>query len=286
MIPARFGRKRLDQFLLFKTGDRAVKRARPQSRPGHALDVFDHAWPCFGPLLTGPFPNCKYSSARMVESREMAIETEDDAIRFMRSVKFALRYNSTPSLPLASMYAAAKDQRCAIELTNVLLARDEVVETNVIAGRLVLVHHDVAPALYALRKRHRTAKLSGYAERAFRLIQDDGSASAGDVRRYLGVDGVKRPDPGDLALAELQREMLIDRGPSSVPKTGIPYLSKEGYPYRVFEKAHPDVVKHAKRMTVEAAIKTILQAAGPIPPKKLASMFKLCFSEEEMALAR
>ena len=184
------------------------------------------------------------------------------------------------------MYAAAKDQRCAIELTNVLLARDEVVETNVIAGRLVLVHRDIVPALHALRERHRAARLSEYAERAFRLIQDDGTASAGDVRRYLGVDGLKRPDPGDLALAELQREMLIDRGPASVPKTGIPYLSKEGYPYRVFEKAHPDLVKLARRIKTEAAIKTIIQAAGPIPPKKLASMFKLCFSEAEMDLAR
>jgi hypothetical protein len=210
------------------------------------------------------------------------MRTEDDAVRFMRTVKFALRYNSTPTLPLASMYAAAGDQRVAIELTNVLLARDEVVETNVIAGRLVLVHRDVVPALYALRTRRGAAKLSDYAERAFRLIQDDGTASAGDVCRFLGVDGLKRPDPADLALAELQREMLIDRAPSSVPKKGIPYLSKEGYPYRVFDKAHADLVKRAKRMAVDAAIREIVEAAGPIPPKKIASMFKLCFSEAEM----
>src|SRR5262245_2391790 len=76
------------------------------------------------------------------------IQTEKDAIRFMQTVKFALRYNSTPTLPMASMYAAADDQRRAIELTNALLARDEVVETNVIADRLVLVHRDVVPALY------------------------------------------------------------------------------------------------------------------------------------------
>src|SRR5215470_18183798 len=113
----------------------------------------------------------------------------------MRRVKFALRYNSTPTLPLASMYAAVVDQRRAIELTNALLARDEVVETNVIADRLVLVHREIVPALYSLRVRFRAAKLSDYAERAFNLIQDDGTASAGDVRRYLGVDGLKRPDP-------------------------------------------------------------------------------------------
>jgi len=209
------------------------------------------------------------------------IQTEDDAIRFMKDVKFALRYNSTPSLPLASMYAAAGDTRCAIELTNALLARDEVVETNVIADRLVLVHRSIVPALYALRVRFRSAKLSDYADRAFRLIEKDGTASAGDVRRYLGVDGLKRPDPGDLALAELQREMLIDRGPSSVPAKGIPYLSKEGYPYRVFDKAHPDLVKTAKKMKAEQAMEILVNAAGPIPEKKFVSLFKLCLKPEE-----
>src|SRR5262245_32831323 len=145
----------------------------------------------------------------------MIIRTEDDAVRFIRTVKFALRYNSTPGVPLASMYAAAGDQRKAIELTNVLLARDEVVETNVIANRLVLVHRDIVPAVYALRSRHRPAALSEYAGRALRLIEQDGSATSGDVRRYLGVDGSKRPDAADIALSELQRDMLIDRGPSS-----------------------------------------------------------------------
>src|SRR5215471_11074809 len=104
------------------------------------------------------------------------IETEDDAIKFIRRVKFALRYNSTPSLPLASMYGAARDQRLAIELTNALLARDEAIETNLIADRLVLVHCDVFPVLYALRARFRTSKLSDYAERALKLIREDGTA--------------------------------------------------------------------------------------------------------------
>jgi hypothetical protein len=209
------------------------------------------------------------------------IETEDDAIRFMRQVKFALRYNSTPALPLASMYGAARDQRRAIELTNALLARDEVIETNVIADRLVLVHRDVLPALYALRIRFRAAKLSDQAVRAYQLIRKDGTASAGDVRRFLGVDGMKRPDPADLALGELQRELLIDRGPSSVPETGIPYLSREGFPYRVFEKAHPELVRAAKKMKIEEALQTILDAAAAFPSRKTASMFKLCLSETE-----
>ena len=75
--------------------------------------------------------------------------------------------------------------------------------------------------------------------------------------------------------------MLIDRGPSSVPKSGIPYLSKEGFPYRVFEKAHPDLVKAARKLKLEAAMAAILDATRTFPPRKTASMFKLCFTEAE-----
>jgi hypothetical protein len=209
------------------------------------------------------------------------MKTEDDAVQFIRQVKFALRYNSTPALPLASMYAAARDQRVAIELTNALLARDEAIETNLIADRLVLVHRDVFPILYALRVRFRAGKLSDHAQKAFQLIRDDGTASAGDVRRFLGVDGMKRPDPADLALGDLQREVLVDRGPSSVPKKGIPYLSKEGYPYRVFEKAHPEIVKQGKKLKAEAALEKLLEVTSGFPARKTAAMFKLCLSEQE-----
>jgi hypothetical protein len=209
------------------------------------------------------------------------IETQDEAIRFIKRAKFALRYNSTPALPLASMYGAANDQRRAIELTNALLARDEVIETNIIADRLVLVHRDIVPALYALRTRFRAPRLPDYAEKAFHLIREDGTATAGDVRRFLGVDGMKRPDPADVALGDLQREMLIDRGPSSVPENGIPYLSKEGFPYRIFDKAHPDLVKAARKLKIEAAMATILDAASAFPARKTVSMFKLCFNEAE-----
>jgi hypothetical protein len=211
-----------------------------------------------------------------------SIQTENDAIRFMKAVKLVLRYNSTPTLPIASMYAAARDRRLAIELTNALLARDEVIETNVIADRLVLVHRDVVPALYALRTRFRAAKLSPNAARAFGLIQEGGAASVGDVRRFLGVDETPRPDPADVAVGELMREMLVDRGPSSIPKNGIPYLSKEGYPYRVFEKAHPELVKAAKKMKMDAAIEVMRQAAGTVPPRKFAAMFKLCLKKDEL----
>jgi hypothetical protein len=204
------------------------------------------------------------------------IETENDAIEFMKRVKFALRYNSTPSLPLASMYAAARDTRRAIELTNALLAQKFVVETNVIAGRLVLVYREVVPALYALRTRLRGSELSDAAEQALVLIRREGTASVGEIRRFLGVQNAKRPDAADLAVGELQRDMFIDRGPSSVPKRGIPYLSREGFPYRIFENAHSDLVKSAKKLKVDEALAIIREAAEPIPPSKFASMFKLC----------
>jgi len=211
-----------------------------------------------------------------------AIQTECDAIEFMKRVKFALRYNSTPSLPLASMYAAARDTRRAIELTNALLTRKEVVETNVIGGRLVLVHRDIVPALFALRIRLRSAKLSDDADRALRLIENEGTASVGEVRRFLGVQGTNRPDRADLAVSELQREMLIDRGPSVVPKNGIPYLSKEGFPYRLFEASHPDLVKTAKELRPSDALEIVRRAAGPISAKKFASLFRLCLKPEEV----
>jgi hypothetical protein len=202
------------------------------------------------------------------------IQNEADAVKFMKRVKFALRYNSTPSLPLPSMFEAAHDKRVAIELANALLAAKEVVETNVIADRLVLVHRDVVPALYMLRTRH-APNLSKNAARAFELIHENGTATVGDVRRFLGVEGLKRPDPADIAVGDLQREMLIDRGPSSVPKKGIPYLSKEGFPYRVFAKAHPDLIKAAKKLSSEEALQIIRDAVGAIPPRKFSSMFRL-----------
>jgi len=184
------------------------------------------------------------------------------------------------------MYGAARDKRLAIELANALLARNEVVETNVIADRLVLVHREIVPSLFALRRRFRTERLSINAERAFRMIQTDGTATAGDVRRFLGADGTKRPDAADLALAELQREMLVDRGPSSIPKNGIPYLSKEGFPYRAFERAHPELVKASKRIKVSDAVREIVNIFPAATERKLAAMFKLCFTPDELKACR
>jgi len=214
------------------------------------------------------------------------LKSTEDAVRFMQSVRIALRYNITPSLPLAGIHKAAGDVRRSTELSNALLASGEVIETNTIAARLVFVHRSVVPAVYALRRRTKPLQLSTNAERVFDLIQTDGHASSGDIRRFLGVYGLKRPDPGDIALAELQREFLIDRGPSSVPKKGIPYLSPEGYPYRIFEKAHPAVVRSAAKLSINNAlasfIEVYLEAAVFASRRKLASMFRLLFSEDEL----
>jgi hypothetical protein len=214
---------------------------------------------------------------------------EADALRFMKSVGFALRYNATASLPLAAMYKAAGDTRRAIELTNALLARGDVMETNVIADRLVLIHRGIVPAVFALRSRLRPAKLSADAERVFRWIKEEGRATSGDVRRFLGVAGQKRPDRGDIALGELQRDLRIDRGPSSVPKKGIPYLSPEGFPYRIFDTAHADIVKDAATLPRDAAarlvIETYLRAAVFVTPRKLSSMFRLLLTETDMTSA-
>lgn len=212
-----------------------------------------------------------------------------DAVRFMKSVGFALRYNATSGLPLAAMYKAAGETRNAIELTNAVLASGDVVESNVIADRLVLMHRDIVPAVYALRSRRRPAKLSNNAERAFQLIRDEGHATSGEVRRFLGVAGQKRPDPGDIALGELQRDLLIDRGPSTIPKKGIPYLSPEGFPYRVFADAHAELVRAAAKIKTDDAVclvvETFLRAAVFVTPRKLASMFRLLFTEPEMSAA-
>ncbi len=124
-----------------------------------------------------------------------------------------------------------------------MLARGDVIETNVIANRLVLIHRDIVPAVFALRSRLRPAKQSADAERVLRLIEKEVRATSGDIRRFLSIAGQKRPDRGDIALGELQRDLRIDRGPSSVPKKGIPYLSPEGFPYRAFGTAHADITR-------------------------------------------
>ena len=215
----------------------------------------------------------------MTSPPHRTVDTERQAAAFMRSVKFALRYGS--GRPLPSLYAAAADQRRAIELTNALLARNVVIETNVIGERLVLAHRDVVPALWALRTRFRT-ELTPDAALAFELIAAKVGVNAGDVRRLLGVTGAKRPDRADAALAELMRDMRVDRGPSSVPKRGIPYLSKEGFPYRVFEKAHPDSIATARKLSIERAVEMVAAPLRHLPVRTRASLLRLCVRKDEL----
>jgi hypothetical protein len=212
------------------------------------------------------------------------VKDEAGAVQFLRAAQIVLRYGSSPRLPLRSMFGAVSDQRLAFVLTNALLASGEAVESNVVADRLVLLHRELVPSVLALRTRHR-AKRSAKAARALRYIEAEGSATAGDIRRLLGVVGAKRPDAADVALTELGHEMLIDRGPSSVAQNGIFYLSPEGYPYRVFAVAHPELLRAAARLSIPAAIRGVAAAVGDVPPAKLAAMCKRCFSRAELDAA-
>lgn len=272
------------------TGTKAIRESGQKSvARGSGTRVFG--------VIPQRFSNLSWSDPVSNELRQLqlsrlrldggaALEDEHDAVTFVRSVSFVLRYNATPGLPLAAMFRAVGDKRRAIELTNLLLARVEVIETNLIAERLTLIRRDLVPAVYSLRLRYRSPLLSPNARRALEFINREGQATSGEVRRYLGVAGRKRPDPADLALTELQREMLIDRGPSSVPKTGIPYLSPEGFPYHLFEKTHRDLVRAAGKLraadAARAVIEAYLRAAAFVTPRKLASIFRLLFSEAEM----
>lgn len=212
------------------------------------------------------------------------IEDEAGAVRFLRTEQIVLRYGPSARLPLASMYGAVSDKRLAFVLTNALLASGEAVESNAISDRLVLLHRDLVPSVLVLRMRHR-APLSANAARALAHLEAEGTATAGDVRRLLGAVGAKRPDAADLALAELGREMLIDRGPSSAPPKGIFYLSPEGYPYRILAVAHPELLRAARKISVPEAIRAVAAAVGDVPPAKVAAMFKLCFSRAELDAA-
>lgn len=217
------------------------------------------------------------------------IKDAGQAERFLKSVSFALRYNASKGLPLAAMFDAVGEKRRAIELTNKLLDSADAIETNLVADRLVLMHKDMLPAVYRLRKRQRTAALTPNAERLVNLIRREGAITAGVARHYLGADGTRRPDPADIALKELQQQLLIDRGPSSVPVKGIPYLSPEGYPYRLLETTHAQLIDSAHDLAVDEAVrflvKRYLQAAVFITPRKLGSMFKMLFTEIEMNAA-
>jgi len=208
-----------------------------------------------------------------------------------------LRYHGK-AVPLPSLRAACgpEDSNAAlvrsIAFSNHLLGTHQAIEVLVIAGRVALVHREVMPAIYALVRRRRPPSdlegLSQAARLAHSLILQQREVAAGDVRRHLGVTRTGTShDPAYEALAELQRALLVDRGPFDMPAKGVPYLSRDGYPYHLFHQAHAGLVKAASRLSLEAAADRVLGAylktAGPTVPRRLSSLFKLFLNKEEIA---
>ncbi len=231
------------------------------------------------------------------------IGTPAAAERFLERVGIALRYNATAGIPLASLqhvFAGDDPEKDAatraIALTNQLLGTMAGVEVHVIAGRVAVVHRRVMPALYALVRRGQpldsVEALSLNARAALSLLRQRKEVSAGDVRQRLGLRPDPRNDPAYAALGELMRVLLVDRGPFEIPKKGIAYLPKEGYPYHLFHEAHADLAAAARKLSLEAAADTFiaayLEAAAFARARKLATLFKLFLSaaEIESSLAR
>jgi hypothetical protein len=235
-------------------------------------------------------------------ARAERIETAKDAEAFLARHGVVLRYAIASGVPLASLRAACglADAKAALErsihVTNHLLGRAIGIEVNVIGTRLTIVHRTWFPALYRLVRRDRApddlAGLSLNARRAHALVIANREVSAGDVRKHLGVAATPRHDPAYDALAELQRQLLVDRGPFVVPKKGIPYLSREGYPYHLVHQAHADVVRAARALDVDEAIdwwlNACLDAGLPATPRTLASLFRAFLTSAEItaSLAR
>jgi hypothetical protein len=191
-------------------------------------------------------------------ARATRLKTPKDAERFLEHHGIALRYAATRGLPIASLRSAAGDESKAalvtsIELTNHLLASGIGVEVNVVADRLALVHRSLLPALHVLVRRGRPVDdlegLSMIARSAHALLRQQHQISAGDLRRHLGLKTDLRRDPAYEALAELQRALLVGRGPFEVSNSAIPYLSKEGYPYHLFQDVHADLVSASAKYT-------------------------------------
>jgi hypothetical protein len=231
-----------------------------------------------------------------LDGRE-GLHSDDDAAQFLNQVALALRYTASSDLPLASMYRATQRQvplpedeklahARAYDLTNGLLARGEAIEINVVANRLVLAYLPLMPAIYALRRGRNDPQLTELARQTLDFIAANETASSGDVRRLLNVAGQPRPDTADLALGELQRELLVDRGPASTPAGGVFYLSREGYPYRVFAHAHREIASAAARLTRRAAslelVESYLKPAVFASPRKLHTLLQLLLSRDEV----
>lgn len=214
------------------------------------------------------------------------ITTPKAAETWLARVGVALRYRPAKDLPLASLYLAMagpdpdRDELLpAIRLTNHLLGSGIGIEVNVIAKRLTLVHRSLFPALYVLVRRGRSRNdlegLSLLARQTLALATQRGEITAGDVRSHLGLKTATRNDPTYEALADLQRLLLVARGPFKPPKAGIPYLATEGYPYHLVDVRHRDLVKAASTLTIEQARTRWLEKAVPrnASPRLTARMF-------------
>jgi hypothetical protein len=227
-----------------------------------------------------------------------AIATLAQASSFLRSVGIVLRYWATNGIPLASMYQACtgndkekkEGQRRAIEFTNALLESFQAIEVNMIAGRICLIDETWVPALYRLATRDRPytqiPTLSPGARQAYDLLLIKGEITAGDLRKKMGIKSGLQEDPAYEALAELQHHFLVDRGPFAIPEKGIPYLSKEGYPYHFFHEAHLELVTAARKLTISQAtnffLSAYLKSAVFCPAKKMISMFQSFLSGSEI----
>ena len=164
-----------------------------------------------------------------------------EAAQFLSDVGIALRYGPTKGLPLASLYrafAGPEPGKAAlsrgIALSNRLLGEARAIEVHIIADRVTLVHRSLMPALYVLVRRGRALDdlkgLSAHARTALALFQERKEVTAGEVRQRLGLAFDPKRDSAYAALGELAHLLLVDRGPFEIPRSGIPYLSTEGYP--------------------------------------------------------
>jgi hypothetical protein len=220
-----------------------------------------------------------------------------DALSFMNEVGVALRYGPAANLPIASMYRATQRQvptpedektarARAFELTNGMGATGKVVEINLIASRLSLAHERILAAIYALRHGRREPTVSDAARQALDFIIAKETATSGEIRNLLWAQGQHRPDSADPALAELQRELPVDRGPSAGPSKGVFYLTREGYPYRVFATSHPAIVSSARNLGRQEAaaqlLTTYLAAARFATRRNLIGLFQMLVSVEEI----
>lgn len=248
-------------------------------------------------VLTISLPELKKRQAEILgwTSRKY-ITTPREAEQFVLTHGIVLRYAAAPSVPLASLRAAAGPANDTAALTTSILLTNHVlgtafgIEVNVISTRLAIVHRSLMPALYRLVRRGRPASdqsgLSLAARTAYALLAERREVAAGDVRRRLGLQATPRHDPAYEALAELQTQLLADRGPFVVPKTGIPYLSREGYPYHFFHQAHADLVRASAALTVESAadhwIAAYTRRAAFAVPRTLASLFRTFLTPAEI----